>query len=53
MEDFSNKVVVASSDHQKSKLRAVAVSDGFWVAELGVRQAKIGSKSCFATSYFD
>jgi hypothetical protein len=43
-----NKVAVASCDHQKSKLRAVAVADGFWVAELQVRQVKIGSKSCFA-----
>ena len=34
-----------SCDHQKSKLGAVA--DGFWVAELRVRQVKIGSKSCF------
>ena len=33
---------------KKSKLRAVAVSDGFWVAELRVRQVKIGHKSCFA-----
>ena len=40
-------IVVASCDHQKSKLRAVAGADGFWVAELRVRQLKIGSKSCF------
>jgi hypothetical protein len=40
-------VAVASCDHQKSKLRIVAVSDSFWVAELRVRQFKIGSKSCF------
>ena len=37
----------ASCDHQKSKLRAVAGAEGFWVAELRVRQLKIGSKSCF------
>ena len=37
---------VASCDHQKSKLRAVAGAEGFWVAELQVRQLKIGSKSC-------
>ena len=40
-------VAVASCDHQKSKLRAVAVAEGFWVAELQVRQVKIGHKSCF------
>ena len=40
--------MVASCDHQKSKLRAVAGAEGFWVAELRVRQLKIGSKSCFA-----
>ena len=38
---------VASCDHQKSKLRVVAVADGFWVAVLQVRQVKIGRKSCF------
>ena len=37
-----------SCDHQNSKLRAVAGAEGFWVAELRVRQRKIGSKSCFA-----
>ena len=44
-----NKVAVAlaSCDHQKSKLRAVASAEEFWVAELQVRQLKIGSKSCF------
>ena len=42
-----NKVAVAVCDHQKSKLRGVAGADGFWVAELQVRQVKIGSKSCF------
>ena len=44
-----NKVAgaLASCDHQKSKLRAVAGAEGFWVAELRVRQLKIGSKSCF------
>jgi hypothetical protein len=26
-------IAVASCNHQKSKLRAVAVADGFWVAE--------------------
>ena len=36
---------VASCEHQKCKLRAVA--EGFWLAELRVRQLKIGSKSCF------
>jgi hypothetical protein len=47
-----NKVAVAlalaSCDHQKSKLRAVAGAEGVWVAELRVRQLKIGRKSCFA-----
>ena len=45
-----NKVAVAlaSCDHQKSKLRAVAGAERFWVAGLRVRQLKIGSKSCFA-----
>ena len=44
--DLNNgKVAVASCDHQKSKLRAVA--EGFWVAELQVRQVKIGRKSFF------
>ena len=38
---------VASCDHQKSKLRAVAGAEGFWVAELRVRQLKIGRKSWF------
>ena len=38
-------VAVASCDHQKSKLRAVA--EGFWVAELRVRQVKIGRNSSF------
>ena len=40
-----NKVVVASCDHQKSKLSTVV--EGFWVAELRVREVKIGRKSCF------
>ena len=40
-------VALASCDHQKSKLRTVAGAEGFWVAELRVRQLKIGSKSCF------
>ena len=45
---FYNVVVaLASCDHQKSKLRAVTGAEGFWVAELRVRQLKIGSKSCF------
>ena len=45
-----NKVAgaLASCDHQKSKLRAVAGAELCWVAELRVRQLKIGSKSCFA-----
>ena len=44
-----NKVAVAlaSCDHQKSKLRAVAGAEEFWVAELRVWQLKIGSKSWF------
>ena len=41
-------VALASRDHQKSKLRAVAGAEGFWVAELQVLQLKIGNKSCFA-----
>ena len=40
-------LVLASCNHQKSKLRAVAGAEGFWVAELRVRQLKIVSKSCF------
>ena len=49
-----NKVAVAlaSCDHQKCKLRAVAGAEGFWVAELRVRQLKIGEKSCFACDLF-
>ena len=42
-------VALASCDHQKSKLRAVA--EGFWVAELRVRQLKIGRKSCFVLNF--
>ena len=44
-----NKVTgaLASCNHQKSKLRAVAGAELCWVAELRVRQLKIGSKSCF------
>ena len=38
----------ANCDHQNRKLRAVAGGEGFRVAELRVRQLKIGSKSCFA-----
>ena len=38
-------IALASCDHQKSKLRAVAGAEGFWVAELRVPQLKIGSKS--------
>ena len=30
-------------------MRALAGAEGFWVAELQVRQLKIGSKSCFGT----
>ena len=47
--DVHAKVAIAlgSCDHQKSKLHAVAGAEGFWVAELRVRQLKIGSKSCF------
>ena len=41
-------VAIASCDHQKSKLHTVASAEGFWVAELWVRQLKIGRKSCFA-----
>ena len=46
-----NKVAVAlaSCDHQKSKLRAVAGAERFWVAGLRVRQLKIGRKSCFGS----
>ena len=33
--------------HHNIKLRAVAGAEEFWVAELRVRQLKIGSKSCF------
>ena len=40
-------LVLASCDHQKYKLRAVAGVEGFWVAELRVRQLKLGRKSCF------
>ena len=40
-------VTLASCDHQKSKLRVVAGAEELWVAELRVRQLKIGSKSCF------
>ena len=45
---YTNKVAgaVAICDHQKSKLRAVAGAEDFWVAELRVRQVKIGRKSC-------
>ena len=42
-----DKVALASCDHQKSKLQAVAGAEGFCVAELWVRQLKIGGKSCF------
>ena len=38
----------ANCDHQNSKLRAVAGAESFNVAELRVRQLKIGRKSCFA-----
>ena len=41
-------LALASCDHQKSKLRAVAGGEGFRVAELRVWQLKIGRKSCFA-----
>ena len=41
---------LASCDHQKSQLRAVAGVEGFWVAELRVWQLKIGRKSCFEHS---
>ena len=42
-----NKVAVASSNHQKSKLPVVVVAEGFWVEELRV---KIGRKSCFGVT---
>ena len=44
-----NKVAGAGAncDHQNSNLRAVAGAEGFWVAELQVRQLKKGRKSCF------
>ena len=41
------KVALASCNHQNSKLCAVAGAEGFWVAELRVRQLKIGRKSCY------
>ena len=43
-----NKVAGAGAncDHQNSKLCAVAGAEVFWVAELRVRQLKIGRKSC-------
>ena len=44
-------LVLASCDHQKSKLGAVAGAEGFWVAELQLRQLKIGSKSCFENKF--
>ena len=47
MYTYKVAVAVASCDHQKSKLRAVAVAEGFWVAELRVRQVKIGRNSSF------
>ena len=31
----------------------VVGAEGFWVAELRVRQLKIGSKSCFADSFLN
>ena len=40
------KVAVARCDHQKSKLRAVAVADGFWVKKLRVWQVMLWSKVC-------
>ena len=40
-------IKVASCDCQKCKLCAVAGAEGLWVAELRVRQLKIGRKSCF------
>ena len=45
-------VAVASCDHQKSKLRAVVSSEGFWVAKLRVRQLKIKTdvKNCIQVS---
>ena len=47
-----NKVAVAgaSCNHIKCKLCTVGAAEGFLVAELRVRQIKIGPKSCFATS---
>ena len=47
----SQCVAVASCDQQESKLRTVAGAEGFWVAELRVRQVKIGQKSCFDIYY--
>ena len=38
---------VSSCDHQKSKLCAIVVPEGFWVAKSQVQQVKIGRKSCF------
>ena len=42
---FLKNNIVKTSLHEKSKLRMV--EEGFWVAELQVRQIKIGHKSCF------
>ena len=41
-------IVLVNCNHQKSNLRTVEGADGFWVAELRVRQLKTGRKSCFA-----
>ena len=45
-----NKVAVAfaSCDHLKCMLHAVAGPEGFWDAELRLRQFIIGCQSCFA-----
>ena len=40
-------VISANCDHEKCKLHAVVGAEGFWFAELRVRQLKIGCKSCF------
>ena len=42
------KAEITSFNIKKSKLRAVAGVEGFWVAELHVRQLKIGTGKSFS-----
>ena len=42
----------ANCDYQNRKLRAVAGAEGFRIAELRVRQLKIGRKSCLGNYLF-